>query len=204
MSTSRSARSSSETQHVRAARPSPPRAARAPSIARSRASSISRSSMSFGQLDREHAEVAGVRVELDGRVARGAGRLLVGGEERVLERLDQRVLLDPLLALDRLDRLDDLSAHLTTLRRSRLPRTIASYGMSTRSPSAAASCTERSSAATSSPRKRFRPPISSAVRSATLRPTRVAEVRRRAQRPLDARATRRRPCTGRDSRAARR
>src|SRR5205085_5573848 len=56
-----------------------------------------------GQLDRVDAELAVVRVELDGRVPRRAGRLLVRGQQRVLERMDERVLLDPLLALDRLD-----------------------------------------------------------------------------------------------------
>ena len=65
-----------------------------------------------GQLDREDAEVALV-VELDGRVAGRARRLLVGGEQRVLERRDERALLDALLALDLADRLDDLLAHLS-------------------------------------------------------------------------------------------
>ena len=54
-----------------------------------------------GQLDREHPEVALDRVELDRRVARGLRRLLVGGEERILERMDQRVAVDALLPLDR-------------------------------------------------------------------------------------------------------
>ena len=44
---------------------------------------------------------------------RGSGRLLVGGQEGVLERLDQRVALDSLLTLDRAQALDDLSAHLS-------------------------------------------------------------------------------------------
>src|SRR5436853_608872 len=74
-----------------------------------------------GQLDRVNAELAVVRIELDGRVSRRAGRLLVGGQQRVLERVDEGVLLDPLLALDRLDRFDDLSAHVATPRRSRCP-----------------------------------------------------------------------------------
>src|ERR671925_23664 len=73
------------------------------------------------QLDREDAELAVVRIEFDGRVARGPGRLLVRGEQRVLERVDERVLLDSLLALDRLDRFDDLSAHVATPRRSCCP-----------------------------------------------------------------------------------
>ena len=69
--------------------------------------------MSARQLDREDAEVAGVVVHLDGRVTRRARRLLVGGEERILERGDERALLDSLVALDLADGLDDLLAHVT-------------------------------------------------------------------------------------------
>ena len=77
-------------------------------------------------LDRVDAEVALV-VELDGRVPRRARCLLVRGEERVLERLDERVAVDALLALDRADRFDDLSRHRLAYPSSiRLPRTIAS------------------------------------------------------------------------------
>ena len=62
------------------------------------------------QLDRKHAEVALV-IDLDRGVARGSGHLLVGGEERVLERGDERAALDPLFALDVANRLDDLLTH---------------------------------------------------------------------------------------------
>src|SRR6476659_8372855 len=48
------------------------------------------------QLDREHAEIARIGVELDRRVTRGSGRLLVGGEKCIFGRMDQAVLLDPL------------------------------------------------------------------------------------------------------------
>src|SRR5262249_3152860 len=81
-----------------------------------------------GGLDRVDAELALV-VELDHRVARGAWSLLVGGEQGVLERVDQGVALDSLLLLDRPDRLDDLSGH-SYPSSIRLPRTICSYGIS--------------------------------------------------------------------------
>ena len=61
-------------------------------------------------LDRVDAEITLV-VELDGGMARRARSLLVRGEERVLERRDERVAVDALLALDRANRLDDLSRH---------------------------------------------------------------------------------------------
>src|SRR5215211_5399615 len=64
-----------------------------------------------GQLDREDAEVAAV-VEVDRRVPRSTRRLLVRREQRVLERLDERAALDPLLALDLAERFDDLLAHV--------------------------------------------------------------------------------------------
>src|SRR5947207_2259097 len=121
------------------------------------------------QLDREHAEVTLVAVELDHGVARRARRLLVGGEQRVLECLDQRVGLDALVSFELLDELDDLSAHFDPSS-IRLPRTIWSYGRSTGCGSVAR-WTACASAPISSPLKRFRPAISAAVRSATLRPT---------------------------------
>src|SRR5256885_7914836 len=65
------------------------------------------------QLDREDAEVAGVVVHLDGRMTRRARRLLVGREERVLERGDERALVESLVALDLANGLDDLLAHVT-------------------------------------------------------------------------------------------
>src|SRR5262249_11277557 len=66
-------------------------------------------------------EVACVVVHLDRRVTRRAGGLLVGSEERILERGDERALLDSLVALDLADRLDDLLAHVTLPRRSDSP-----------------------------------------------------------------------------------
>ena len=62
-------------------------------------------------LDRVDAELALV-VELDDRVARGAGSLLVGGEQRVLQGLDDGVLLDSLLTFEPPNVLDDLLRHL--------------------------------------------------------------------------------------------
>src|SRR5579859_5752451 len=138
------------------------------------------------KLDREDAEVAGLVVELDGGVPGGARRLLVGGEERVLERLDQRVFLDALLALDRADGFDDLSAHRQFTSSIRFPRTIAAYGMETGSVPWAPSFRKSSFAARTSPRKRLRPSISADVRRATLRPTafrKCAGLRRGRSRP---------------------
>src|SRR5207249_7634640 len=105
-------------------------------------------------------------VDLDDRVSRGPGHFLVGGEERVLECCDKRAALDSLLALDVSNGLDDFLGHLFPASSIRLPRTIASYGMSTDSPSVC-SVTLDSPAATTSPRRRFRSP----VRTATRRPT---------------------------------
>ena len=83
-----------------------------------------------GDLDREDAELALV-VEDHLGVAGGARCLLVRGEERVLERRDERARLDALLALDRANAFHDLLAHDLTYPSSiRLPRTIDSYGMS--------------------------------------------------------------------------
>ena len=64
----------------------------------------------LGQLDREHAELALV-VELDGRMTGRARRLLVRGEQRILERGHEGARLDPLLALDLANGLDNLLGH---------------------------------------------------------------------------------------------
>ena len=64
-----------------------------------------------GQLDRPDAEVAAHAVELDLRVPCRARRLLVGGEQGVLERADERLVLDALLLLDLSNRFQDLPAH---------------------------------------------------------------------------------------------
>src|ERR1700736_6230409 len=108
-------------------------------------------------------------VELDRRMTGGAGSLLVRGEKRVFQCGDQRRTVDALFLLDDVHRLDDLAGHLVP-RSIRLPRTIDSYGISTGS-LPAATRRVRSPAATSSPRKRLRPAISSAVRTLTVRPT---------------------------------
>ena len=85
-----------------------------------------------GRFDQLLLEVAGISIEknrkspvsvqLDGRVARGAGSLLVCSEQRILERVDEGALVDAFLALDRLHCLDDLSRHLFHLRRSLVRR----------------------------------------------------------------------------------
>ena len=126
-----------------------------------------------GQVDRVDAEVALV-VELDRRVARGAGGLLVRGQERVLERVDQGVAVDPLLLLDDANRLDDLSAHLAPSS-IRFPRTIESYGISTGSPLPGSTRSVCSPTPTSWPRTRLR----SAVRTETVRPTTRSKCGRR-------------------------
>ena len=59
----------------------------------------------------EDAEVAGLVVEVDARVFGGAGSLLVGREEGVLEGVHQLVGGDSLLLLERFDCVDDLFAH---------------------------------------------------------------------------------------------
>ena len=56
--------------------------------------------------------VAGLRVDLDRRVLGRVGRLLVGGQQRVLESLDESLEGDALLALDLPQSLDDLSTHV--------------------------------------------------------------------------------------------
>ena len=67
--------------------------------------------MSGGQLDRPDAEVAAHAVELHLRVPCRARRLLVGGEQGILERADERLVLDALLLLDLPDRFQNLPAH---------------------------------------------------------------------------------------------
>ncbi len=63
-----------------------------------------------GQDQLEHPEVSGVAVQVDAGVLGRAGRLLVGGEERVLERRHQGLGVDPLLLLEAPDGLNDLAA----------------------------------------------------------------------------------------------
>ena len=59
------------------------------------------------QLD--HAEVGGLAVDLDARVLGRAGLLLVGRQQRVLERDHQLLGLDALLARERVHRIQDLA-----------------------------------------------------------------------------------------------
>ena len=58
-----------------------------------------------------HAEVAARAVHLHARVLRRIRRLLVGRQERVLQRRHQAVRGDSLLALEDADGLDDLLGH---------------------------------------------------------------------------------------------
>jgi hypothetical protein len=67
----------------------------------------------LGDLDREDAELT-LLVQLDGGVAGRAGSLLVGGQERVLQRMDDGVLLDSLFAFEPADVLDDLLRHCSS------------------------------------------------------------------------------------------
>ena len=68
--------------------------------------------LQFGRQDQlEDAEVRGIAVEVDARVLGGAGGLLVRGEQGILERLHQRLGIDPLLLLQPPDRLYDLATH---------------------------------------------------------------------------------------------
>ena len=105
-----------------------------------------------GHLDREDAEVAAV-VELDRGVARRARRLLVCGEQRVLERGDERAALDSLLALDLANGVNDLLAHRLVPSSIRLARTICVVRYVCRLRPFRI-CTDRSPAATTSPRAR--------------------------------------------------
>ena len=67
----------------------------------------------------EDAEIGGVAVEVDAGVLGGARRLLVRGQQRVLQRRHQGLGIDPLLLLEAPDRLDDLAAHRALLQRGR-------------------------------------------------------------------------------------
>ena len=71
------------------------------------------------ELRRDHqladAEVAELAVHLDPRVRRRAGRLLVGGQQRVLERDHQLLARDALLAREAPDGIKDLLRHAASL-----------------------------------------------------------------------------------------
>ena len=133
--------------------------------------------LELGRQDQlEHAEVRRVAIHVDARVLGGAGSLLVGGEQRVLERAHQLLRGDALLLLEGLDCLDDLLAHFlppaSCLRGGlaiRFERRMRSCGIVT-VPHSPASATPRSSAPISSPLKSLRPSIASRVRTRTRRP----------------------------------
>ena len=68
--------------------------------------------LQLGRQDQlEDPEIGGVAVEVDAGVLGRARRLLVGGEQGVLERRHERLGVDALLLLEDLDRVDDLAAH---------------------------------------------------------------------------------------------
>ena len=129
------------------------------------------------QLDRPDAEVAAHAVELHLRVPCRAGRLLVGGEQGVLERADERLVLDALLLLDLPDRFQDLPAHGSFLS---LVDEIAARDRLVRDLDALVAGREDDLALVGgddSPRKRFRPATSRVVRIAARRPTTPAKCR---------------------------
>ena len=66
----------------------------------------------LGQQELLDDEVAGVTVHAHAGVTRRAGLLLVGAEQRVLERAHQLLLGDALLAPESLDGFDDLCGHV--------------------------------------------------------------------------------------------
>src|SRR5437588_702337 len=98
-------------------------------------------------------------------MARSAGRLLVCREQRVLDCGDQRPLFDSLVALELANGVDDLLAHIY-LSSIKLPRTIASYGISYVWPSTP-SFKASAPASCSSPLNFDRPATGSRVRTAT-------------------------------------
>ena len=108
------------------------------------------------------AEVGGVAVEVDARVLGRAGALLVGGQQRVLERRHQRLGVDALLLLEAVQGLDDLAtqAHPPPNSGIRLERRMSSSGMRTASPSDSSE-TLSSSASVSVPVKLRCPAIGS-------------------------------------------
>ena len=141
-------------------------------------------------------------VELDLRVPGRARRLLVGGEQRVLERADEAYrprCPSPSRSAVTASRISRLILYLPSS--IRLPRAIASYGTATRS-SAAASVTSRSDAASTSPRKRLRPATSCAVRTRDAPADGAGEVLAACGAGARGPARRRRASSARGSRAA--
>src|SRR3954452_14542841 len=123
----------------------------------------------LGDDELDHAVVAGVRVHLHARVLRGAGLLLVGREQRVLERVEELVLRYPLLAREGVHGLDDLSRHVSDYSSTRFERMMSAYGIAI-TPVEAAIVTSSSEAPTSSPVKLLWPSRSSRVRTLARRP----------------------------------
>jgi len=70
----------------------------------------------FIELLRDHVDVRRLDVDLDERLLRGFRRALVGGDERVRQRLQQDLDRDPLLALDRVERVHHVGVHGRSLR----------------------------------------------------------------------------------------
>ena len=66
------------------------------------------------ELLRDHADLAGLDVDLDQRLLGRVGHALVRGDERVRERLEHDLDRDALLALDVLERLHHLGIHRRT------------------------------------------------------------------------------------------
>ena len=67
------------------------------------------------QHEREDADVARLAVELDARERLGVRRLAIRGQQRVLERGEQDLGIDPLLVGDDADGVEDLLGHLQLL-----------------------------------------------------------------------------------------
>ena len=67
------------------------------------------------QHEREDADVARLAVELDARERLGVLRLAIGGQQRILERGEQDLGIDPLLVGDDADGVEDLLGHLQLL-----------------------------------------------------------------------------------------
>src|SRR3954454_12929349 len=122
-----------------------------------------------GQQELLHDEVAGVAIHAYAGVAGGARLLLVGGEQRVLQRAHQLLLCDALLAPERLDGFDDLLRH-GLQSPTRLERMMSAYGIDT-TPVSAATVTASSEAFSSSPVNERRPSWSPRVRTRARRPT---------------------------------
>src|SRR3954452_1105563 len=112
-------------------------------------------------------EVRGLGVDVDPRVLRRAGLLLVGRQERVLEGDAELVRGDALLARARAHGLQDLSGHGYSS--TRLDRVMSPKGMATR-PAGAAMVTSASQAPTSSPVNDLCPSCASRVRTRARRP----------------------------------